>query len=792
MEPLTVGLALTSSRSSTYALQWALARFTNDTSNSTDAPRFLLIHVLTKLLAVPTPMGNYIPIDRVRTDVADAYFKDVQDQAQQMLLLYKNMCHQNKVKAQVLLIKGNDVPQTVSSIVTEYQIKILIVGVTTRTRKPFGNRTSSKICKSVPSFCTTYLVSKDGLSSVYSSAVEGDLSSSIPTSSHVSSKSNVLSDEMSSSSVNSNNSSDQSPFDSPRLLGSNILSENPKNSSRAHRNRSLTLYDYLSGSTSIYPDKDRRVTSSTGSESSKSSELRSSDQVLRQESLLQGLMLSENKDDISTELEKLRIELRLIQGKHKLVQDESDDASRQMAELAAKRLEEETQLREIQSRLDKAHNNVEEQKAHRYAAEQALNHVQDLVRGETMEKNMLQVKASRDADKKLRLEKLFVLHGNSYSTFTWEEIDSATSSFADYLKIGTGANGTVYKGYLNHSAVAIKVLHSNDNSSNKHFRQELEVLGKIRHPHLLMLLGACPERGCLVYEYMENGSLEDRLRCKNGTPPLPWCDRLRIAWEVASALVFLHSTKPSPIIHRDLKPENILLDGNLVSKVGDVGLSTLVPRKESSSSLSSSHSTMYKKTALAGTLFYIDPEYQRTGQVSVKSDTYALGMVILQLLTARPPIGLAEVVEQAVEDGQLGDVLDESGGKWPMKEAKEAAELGLSCLEMRGKDRPDLKRRVAVELERLRRRAQPPEAAGPPSHFLCPILKSVMQEPFIAADGYSYERDAIEMWLCDKEVSPVTKARLPNKTLVPNRSLFSAIATWKSQGGRKAPNKKIN
>uniref|UniRef100_A0A0E0K7H8 RING-type E3 ubiquitin transferase n=1 Tax=Oryza punctata TaxID=4537 RepID=A0A0E0K7H8_ORYPU len=712
--PLTVGLALTDSKSSTYALQWTLARFRF--TKDDDAPIFLLIHVLTKLLAVPTPMGNYIPIDKVRTDVADAYFKDVHHQAQQMLLLYKNMCHQNKVKAQVLLIKGNDVSQTVSAVVSDYQIKILIVGITTRTRKPFGNRTSSKICKSVPSFCTAYLVSKDGLSSLYSSVLEGDLASS--------SKSDELSDETSLSSVNSNNSSDQSPFDSPRLLGYNLPSENPKNSSPAHRNHSLTLYDYLSGCTSIYPDKDRRVNPSTGTEGSKPSELKGSNEVIREESSLQG-MLSDNKEDISTELEKLRLELRLIQGKHKLVQDECDDASRQaskvdfdmlskrmssqMAELAAKRLEEETQLREIQSRLDKANDNVEKQKAHRYAAEQALNHVQDLVRGEIMQKNMLQVKASRNADKKLRLEKLFVLQGNSYSTFTWEEIDNATSSFADNLKIGSGANGTVYKGYLSHSAVAIKVLHSDDNSSNKHFRQEssinvilqLEVLGKIHHPHLVMLLGACLERGCLVYEYMENGSLEDRLRCKNGTPPLLWCDRLRIAWEVASALVFLHSTKPNPIIHRDLKPENILLDGNLVSKVGDVGLSTLVPRRESMSS----SSTMYKKTALAGTLFYIDPEYQRSGQVSVKSDTYALGMVMLQLLTARAPIGLAEVVERAVEDGKLSDILDESAGwKWAMEEAQEMADLALRCLEMRGKDRPDLNTRVAVDLDRLNRR----------------------------------------------------------------------------------------
>jgi serine/threonine protein kinase len=243
---------------------------------------------------------------------------------------------------------------------------------------------------------------------------------------------------------------------------------------------------------------------------------------------------------------------------------------------------------------------------------------------------------------------------------------------------------------------------------------------------MLMLLGACPDRGCLVYEYMENGSLADRLQRINDTPPIPWFHRFRIAWEIVSALMFLHSTKPNPIIHRDLKPENVLLGVNLVSKIGDVGLSTLVPLKESLSSR-----TVYKKTGLAGTLFYLDPEYQRTGQVSVKSDTYSFGMVILQLLTARSPIGLPELVERAVEDDELSGVLDESAGNWPLKEAYALAQLGLSCLEMRSKDRPDLRSMVAVELERLKHIVDAllepvqavPDLPVPPSHFMCPILK---------------------------------------------------------------------
>jgi serine/threonine protein kinase len=224
---------------------------------------------------------------------------------------------------------------------------------------------------------------------------------------------------------------------------------------------------------------------------------------------------------------------------------------------------------------------------------------------------------------------------------------------------------------------------------------------------------------------MENGSLEDRLQLKGGTAPLPWYQRLRIAWEIALALVYLHSSKPKPIIHRDLKPANILLDSNFTSKIGDVGLSTLLPLGDALSTTR----TIFKDTDLVGTLFYMDPEYQRTGQVSTKSDTYALGMVLLQLLTGKPPVGLADLVEQAVENGHLVDILDKSAGKWPAQEAHELAQLGLSCLEMRSKHRPDLKCKVLVELERLKKIASAvsdpvrPVISGPPSHFICPILK---------------------------------------------------------------------
>lgn len=162
---------------------------------------------------------------------------------------------------------------------------------------------------------------------------------------------------------------------------------------------------------------------------------------------------------------------------------------------------------------------------------------------------------------------------------------------------------------------------------------------------MVLLLGACPQYGCLVYEYMENGSLEDRLFRKNNTPPIPWRTRFKIAAEMASALLFLHEAKPEPLVHRDLKPANILLDTNYTSKIADVGLARLVPPAVAN------QVTQYHMTAAAGTFCYIDPEYQQTGKLGTKSDVYSLGIILLQLLTAKSPMALAYHVEEAIDEG---------------------------------------------------------------------------------------------------------------------------------------------
>lgn len=213
---------------------------------------------------------------------------------------------------------------------------------------------------------------------------------------------------------------------------------------------------------------------------------------------------------------------------------------------------------------------------------------------------------------------------------------------------------------------------------------------------MVLLLGACPEYGCLVYEYMDNGSLDDRLFRRNNSPPLSWRIRFQIAAEIATALLFLHQAKPEPLVHRDLKPPNILLNKNYVSKIGDVGLARLVPPSVADSV------TQHYMTSAAGTFCYIDPEYQNSGMLTTKSDVYSLGIMLLQMITAKPAMGLAHQVKRAIEKDMFLEMLDPVVTDWPVEETLTFAKIALNCAELCKKDRPDLATVILPTLNRLR------------------------------------------------------------------------------------------
>ncbi|XP_020240252.1 U-box domain-containing protein 35 isoform X2 [Cajanus cajan] len=775
-----VALAIKGNKKSKYVVQWALNKF---------VPEGMIVFKLIHVHAV----GNVIPLSQVRNDVATAFKKEVEWQINQMLLPFKRLCEQRKVHVDVVVIESDDVATAIAEEVAKGVITKLIVGASSRgIFKSKHKGMSAKISACTPRFCTIYAVSKGKLSirpsdmpidgSIIDDASETSFSSS--SSSNYHSTSQTESTSVSSYAGLHSSSLATQRFQALSSINHSLLSTTPCLVETNHsRGQSLDLGRDTATSSARNSDIDHSLSRVSSCKSFISdTESWVHDQISGKELTLATSLPSPNRQaKFNLELEKLRIELRHAQGLHAVAQSEKIEASRKLNDLTKRRTEETMKMKEIIAKEEKAIELAKLEKEKYQDASREAEYLKECADREAAERKETELKAIRAAKEKEKLEDALSGSMPQYRKFTWDEIVSATSSFSEDLKIGMGAYGIVYKCSLYHTTVAVKVLKTNENCESKQFQQELEILSRIRHPNLLLLLGACPDHGCLVYEYMENGNLEDSLLRKNNTAPIPWFERFRIAWEVASALAFLHSSKPEPIIHRDLKPANILLGRNLVSKIGDIGLSTVLH--------SDNLSTMYNDTGPVGTLCYIDPEYQRTGSISPKSDVYAFGMVILQLLTAKPAIALAHKVETAIDGGNLTDILDPEAGSWSFQETLDLALLGLSCAELRRRDRPDLQDHVLPTLERLKEvvdRAQHSSSivtikSKPPNHFICPILQDVMDDPCVAADGYTYDRKAIEKWLQENDKSPMTNMALPHKHLIPNYTLLSAILEWKSR-----------
>nr|GMD64972.1 U-box domain-containing protein 33 [Ipomoea batatas] len=396
------------------------------------------------------------------------------------------------------------------------------------------------------------------------------------------------------------------------------------------------------------------------------------------------------------------------------------------------------------------------------------------------------LKVVEDMKRKLDKEASSSSTTQFFAEFSFSEIEEATSDFDPNLKIGEGGYGSIYRGVLRQTPVAIKILHPDSSQGPSEFQQEVNILSKLRHPNLVTLIGACPESFTLVYEYLPNGSLEDRISCKGNTPPLTWQTRIRIATELCSALIFLHSCNGQGIVHGDLKPANILLDLNFVSKLSDFGICRVLSQNE----FSDNNTSLCWITDPKGTFVYMDPEFLSTGELTPKSDVYSFGIILLRLLTGKPALGITREVQYALDKGNLKDLLDPTAGDWPFVQAKQLAHLAMSCCEMNRRQRPDLASEVWKVLEPMRAscgasssfQLSSEERCQIPHYFICPIFQEIMEDPVVAADGFTYEAEALRGWLdSGHDTSPMTNLQLSHTNLVANRALRSAIQEWLQQ-----------
>ncbi|KAG8377267.1 hypothetical protein BUALT_Bualt08G0010400 [Buddleja alternifolia] len=222
--------------------------------------------------------------------------------------------------------------------------------------------------------------------------------------------------------------------------------------------------------------------------------------------------------------------------------------------------------------------------------------------------------------------------GNSARSFTFKELATATQNFRGTNLIGEGGFGSVYKGRLESGpVVAVKQLNHEGLQGNQEFIVEVLMLSLLHHPNLVNLIGYCTDgdQRLLVYEFMPMGSLENHLfDVEPGQKPLSWSTRLKIAVGAAHGLEYLHCKANPPVIYRDLKSSNILLDNDFNVKLSDFGLAKLGPVGDNT----------HVSTRVMGTYGYCAPEYAMSGKLTLKSDIYSFGVVLLELITGRKAI----------------------------------------------------------------------------------------------------------------------------------------------------------
>ncbi|XP_061963829.1 U-box domain-containing protein 35-like [Populus nigra] len=695
-------VAIDKDKNSQHAFRWAVDNFARNN------PVIVLIHVKHK---------NH------QYKVADGQ-ADEAEEVQQLFTSSRGYCARKGVRLKQVALDHIDVAQAVADYINSSLIGNIVLGASGRnvfTRKFKNQDVPTSLMKIAPDFCSVYVITKGKILSSKKAQRMPPSSApqKTPSMPAVSSRSQQDNAELDSDGVRAQTrkrecrSTEPGGFPSDKVRDL-IREPQHEGGRKSISNFSMESTDppFSAGRLSTFRYSTSNASQNTGTfelaimDSSaqgldmsiaSASSLNESNAVSAKCSSVNTTFLDYALQDfLEAEMRRLRLELKQTMAMYSTACKEALSAKKKATELNQWKVDEVRKFEETKLAGEAALAMAELEKAKCRVAIEAAEKSQKLAEMEARKRKQAEMKAERETGEKNRALNALAHNDVRYRRYTIEEIEEATDKFSPSNKIGEGGYGPVYKGKLDHTPVAIKALRPGAAQGKKQFQQEVEVLSTIRHPHMVLLLGACPEYGVLIYECMDNGSLEDRLLQKDNTPPIPWSTRFKIAAEIATALLFLHQTKPEPLVHRDLKPANILLDRNYVSKISDVGLARLVPPSIADSV------TQYHMTSAAGTFCYIDPEYQQTGMLTTRSDIYSMGIMLLQIITAKPPMGLAHQVGRAIERGGFSDMLDQAVSDWPVEEALRIAVLALKCAELRKRDRPSLATVIVPELNRLR------------------------------------------------------------------------------------------
>ncbi|PPD77683.1 hypothetical protein GOBAR_DD25388 [Gossypium barbadense] len=297
------------------------------------------------------------------------------------------------------------------------------------------------------------------------------------------------------------------------------------------------------------------------------------------------------------------------------------------------------------------------------------------------------------------------IHKNSQMIIL--HLSRATNGFEESNMLGSGSFGYVYKGRLSDGMeVAIKVFNLQTEGAFSSFDIECDAMRNIVHRNIVKVITCCSsvDFKALVLAYMSNGNLEKWLHSENCF--LDIIQRVDIMIDVAVAIEHLHNGHPTPIIHCDIKPSNILLDEDMVAHVGDCGVAKLLGEGE-----------VMKQTMTLATIGYIAPEFGSVGIVSIKSDIYSYGIVLIETFTKKKPTDNVFVEEESIRHWmerslpkgaiEIADVdLLRREDEYIVVKANcisSIMELALNCSAELPEERKDMKD-VVVELKKIKQR----------------------------------------------------------------------------------------
>ncbi|XP_021858208.1 G-type lectin S-receptor-like serine/threonine-protein kinase CES101 isoform X2 [Spinacia oleracea] len=301
--------------------------------------------------------------------------------------------------------------------------------------------------------------------------------------------------------------------------------------------------------------------------------------------------------------------------------------------------------------------------------------------------------------KRLQRKKKLTIGKNNHGiqVFSFKSMIQATDNFTSN-RLGQGGYGIVYKGILaDNQEIAIKRLSRTSKQGRLEFMNEVKLVAKLQHTNLVKLIGCCIEQGekILVYEYMPNKSLDYFLFDSGRKMLLDWKKRFNIIEGVAQGLLYLHKYSRLKIIHRDLKTGNILLDQDMNPKISDFGMARLFQNDESGANTN----------RVVGTIGYMSPEYAYDGYVSVKSDVFSFGILVLEIITSKKNngsycsnrtlnlIGYAWELWTENRGSELIDQTSISGNRDHQEQEEEAMKcinVGLLCVQENPADRPTM------------------------------------------------------------------------------------------------------